>query len=232
MRAYNWAPAITDTVVEGTELWRVHRTDSIHPANCFNSTNVAPLVDASAIDLREERIPRQGRFDPVHDECVCPGGGSLGGYLYVGLTVGAVVAEGILRSTDIPPSGILSAAALSELSLTRMVSSEDVAVAVLDTQVGLVAVNQDASLVACTWREYRNSRVICTDILVGTPGAHGVRYSCRNGSEERSLLLVERECAPVIEILETCELGRPGWSRDLVEDSLFDDFGVVLDAPP
>ncbi|QDQ99458.1 hypothetical protein FO059_16815 [Tomitella fengzijianii] len=181
--------------------------------------------------MRKERIPKQGRFDPVHDASVCPGGELLGGYLYVGLTVGAVVAEGILRSADIPPSGILSAAALSELSLTRMVLREDVAVAVLDTQAGLVAVNQDASLTACTWRDYGNSRVTCTEILVATTEAQGVRYRCRNGLEERSLLLIERDNAPAIELLETGELGRPGWSRDLVEDSLFDDFGVVLDAP-
>ncbi|GAB2635323.1 hypothetical protein GCM10027068_13450 [Prescottella soli] len=32
-------------------------------------------------------------------------------------------------------------------------------------------------------------------------------------------------------VVDTGEMGRPGWARDLVEDSLFADFGVVLDQP-
>ncbi len=229
MRTYNGAPAHTDIVVEGTELWRVHRSDNSHPANSFNSTHIAPVVNALGIDVRRERIPRQGRFDPVHDETLCPGGATLGGYLYVGLSVGAVVAEGVLRSADIPKSGILSSAALLELSLTRMVLRDTVTVAVLDTQSGLATINQDTSLTGCTWREYSDSRTACTNILVHTPSTQGVRYRCRNGFDERSLLLVERGRAPEIEIVDTGEVGRPGWARDLVEDSLFADFGVVLD---
>ncbi|MDH6285085.1 hypothetical protein, partial [Prescottella agglutinans] len=157
------------------------------------------------------------------------GGASLGGYLYVGLTVGAVVAEGILRSADIPKSGILSSAALFELSLTQMTLQHDVTVAVLDTQAGLAAINQDTSLTGCTWREYGNSRTACTKILVGTPAVQGVRYRCRNGFNERSLLLVERGRALEIEVIDTGELSQPGWARDLIEDSLFADFGVALD---
>lgn len=229
MRTYNGAPAHTAAIAAGTPLFRVHRTDSRHPANSFNSTNVAPLVDALTIDTRRERVPRQGRFDPVHDDTVCPNGSTLGGYIYLGLSVGAVVAEGILRSADIPKSGILSAAALSELSLTRMILRQEVTVAVLDTQAGLAAINQDSSLTCCTWREYHDSRTNCTNILVETPGAQGVRYRCRHGFDERSLLLVERGGAPELDVEGTGDLGRAGWARDLVEQSLFDDFGVVLD---
>ncbi|GAA4474291.1 hypothetical protein GCM10023094_09620 [Rhodococcus olei] len=142
-----------------------------------------------------------------------------------------MVAEGILRSADIPKSGILSAAALIELSLTRMVLQHEVTVAVLDTQAGLAAINQDTSLTGRTWREYGSSRATCTAILVGTPTAQGVLYRCRNGFDERSLLLVERGHAPEIKVVDTGELRRPGWARDLVEESLSADFGVVLDAP-
>lgn len=213
----------------GTVLWRVHRTASTYPANSFNSRNIAPLVDALTVDPRRDRIPRQGRFDPVHDETICPGGSALGGYLYVGLSVGAVVAEGILRSIDIPKSGIVSRAGLAELSLTRMTLQQDLIVAVLDTQAGLAAINQDASLTGCTWREYADSRATCTNILVATSGAHGVRYRSRNGFDELSLLLVERGHTPDIMVDDTGALDRPGWAVDLVEESLFDDFGVVLD---
>lgn len=229
MRTYNGAPAHTVEIPAGTELWRVHRTDSEHPANSFNSTKIAPLAEALTIDPRRQRIPRQGRFDPVHDETICPGGSSLGGYLYVGLTIGAVVAEGILRSIDIPKTGIISCAALAELSLTRMTLHEYLTVATLDTQAGLAAINQDASLTGCTWREYAASRVTCTNILVATPMAQGARYRSRHGFDELSLLLVDRGKAPDITVDGTGRLDRAGWAMDLIEDSLCDDFGVVLD---
>nr|GLK40825.1 hypothetical protein GCM10017611_77000 [Rhodococcus wratislaviensis] len=70
-------------------MWRIHRTDSPFPPNSFNSAAIAPLEDGLTINTRTMRIPRQGRFDPVHDDRVCPGGSLLGGYLYVGLSVGA-----------------------------------------------------------------------------------------------------------------------------------------------
>lgn len=228
MRSYNGAAAHTAVITAGTELWRVHRTNSDYAANSFNADSVAELVDALQIDPRREPIPRQGRFDPVHDDVVCPGGTKLGGYLYAGCTVGAVVAEGILRATAVPHSKIMPSAALTGLSLTRLVLRSEVTVAILDTQAGLTAVNQDASLTGCTWREYRDSRVICTDILVGTPKAHGVRYRCRHGLDERAVMLVQRSRPPEIEITDSARLDRPGWAYDRIEQSLFDDFGLVL----
>ncbi|MDV6285811.1 hypothetical protein [Rhodococcus jostii] len=74
MRTYNGAPAHTDIIAAGTELWRIHRTDSPFPPNSFNSAAIAPLEDGLTINTRTMRIPRQGRFDPVHDDRVCPGG--------------------------------------------------------------------------------------------------------------------------------------------------------------
>ncbi|WP_235214808.1 hypothetical protein [Rhodococcus opacus] len=229
MRTYNGAPAHTDILSAGTELWRIHRTDSPFPPNSFNSAAIAPLEDALAINTRTMRIPRQGRFDPVHDPRVCPGGSLVGGYLYVGLSVGAVVAEGILRGTDIPKTGMLSDTALAEVSLTRMIAGEDITVAVLDTQAGLAAINQDGSLTGCTWRDYRDSRITCTNILVGTPVAAGVRYRCRHGQDERAVMLVERGTPPDITIDATGDLADRGWARGLVIDSLLDDFGLVVD---
>ncbi|MFD6064943.1 hypothetical protein [Rhodococcus wratislaviensis] len=231
MRTYNGAPAHTDTLAAGTELWRIHRTDSPFPPNSFNSTAIAPLEDALAINTRTMRVPRQGRFDPVHDDRICPGGSLLGGYLYVGLSVGAVVAEGILRGTDIPKTGMLSDTALAEVSLTRMIAGEDITVAVLDTQAGLAAINQDGSLTGCTWRDYRDSRITCTNILVGTATAAGVRYRCRHGQDERAVMLVERGAPPDITIDATGDLADRGWARDRVIDSLLDDFGLVVDVP-
>ncbi|GAF49146.1 hypothetical protein [Rhodococcus wratislaviensis] len=229
MRTYNGAPAHTDTLPAGTELWRIHRTDSPFPPNSFNSAAIAPLEDGVTINTRTMRVPRQGRFDPVHDHHVCPGGSLLGGYLYVGLSVGAVVAEGILRGTDIPKTGMLSDTALAEVSLTRMIAGEDITVAVLDTQAGLAAINQDGSLTGCTWRDYRDSRITCTNILVGTPAAAGVRYRCRHGQDERAVMLVERGAPPDITIDATGDLADRGWARDRVIDSLLGDFGLVLD---
>jgi hypothetical protein len=229
VRTYNGAPAHTDTIAAGTELWRIHRTDSPFPPNSFNAAAIAPLEDGLTINTRTTRVPRQGRFDPVHDDRVCPGGSRLGGYLYVGLSVGAVVAEGILRGTDIPKTGMLSDTALAEVSLTRMIAGEDITVVVLDTQAGLAAINQDGSLTGCTWRDYRDSRITCTNILAGTPAAAGVRYRCRHGQDERAVMLVERGAPPDITIDATGDLADRGWARSRVIDSLRDDFGLVVD---
>ncbi|MBM4569118.1 hypothetical protein GS489_01020 [Rhodococcus hoagii] len=212
-------------------MWRVHRTDSTHAPNSFNSTAIAPLVDALTINTRTTRIPRQGRFDPVHDDTICPGGASLGGYLYLGLSIGSVVAEGILRATDIPKTGVLSAAAFADLSLTRMQLAHPVNVAILDTQIGLAAINQDAALTGCSWRDYRSSRITCTKILVNTPAADGVRYRCRNGVDEHALMLTNRHAPTEPTIVDTGDLGTPGWARDLITSSLYDDFGITVDLP-
>jgi hypothetical protein len=229
VRTYNGASAHTDTIAAGTPLWRIHRTDSPFPPNSFNSTGIAPLEDGLTVNLRTQRVPRQGRFDPVHDDTVCPGGARLGGYLYAGMSVGAVVAEGILRGTDIPKTGMLTHTALAEVSLTRMIAGQDITVAVLDTQAGLAAINQDASLAGCTWRDYRDSRITCTNILAGTPAAAGVRYRCRHGQDERAVMLVERGAPPTIAIDATGSLADRGWARAQVLDSLLDDFGLVVD---
>ena len=107
----------------------------------------------------------------------------------------------------------------------------DITVAVLDTQAGLAAINQDGSLAGCTWRDYRDSRITCTSIMVGTPTAAGVRYRCRHGQDERNVMLVERGTPPVIDVDATSDLAHRGWGYDLVRDSLSRDFGLVVDVP-
>lgn len=231
MRTYNGAPAHTDVIPAGTELWRVHRTDSTHPANSFNLTGIAPLVNALGIDPRKERLPRQGRFDPVHDESICPGGKGLGGYVYLGLSVGAVVAEGIIRGADIPKTRLLGFGTIAEASITRMTLGEDLVIAVFDTQEGLTAINQDGSLVGCTWRDYRDSRITCTDILVATSDAYGVRYPCRHGKDERAVMLVDRGRPLVLDIVDSSDLAAPGWGQDIVADALHERFGLSIDLP-
>jgi len=110
-----------------------------------------------------------------------------------------------------------------------MITGQDITVAVLDTETGLAAINQDGSLTGCTWRDYRDSRITCTNILIGTPTACGVRYRCRHGQDERAVMLVERGTPPVITIDATGDLADRGWARGLVIDSLLDDFGLVVD---
>ena len=112
-----------------------------------------------------------------------------------------------------------------------MITGQDITVAVLDTETGLAAINQDGSLTGCTWRDYRDSRITCTNILVGTPTAAGVRYRCRHGQDERAVMLVERGAPPDITIDATGDLADRGWARDRVIESLRDDFGLVVDVP-
>lgn len=228
MRTYNGAPAHTNVIEAGTQLWRIRRTDSRYPANGVNLTGIAPLVGGLGVDIRKERMPRQGRFDPVHDESICPGGAALGGYVYLGLSVAAVVAEGIIRSTDIPKTGLLGFAAIAEASITQMTLGEDLVIAVLDTQEGLAAINQDSSLVGCTWRDYRDSRIRCTEILVGTPDAYGVRYPCRHGKDERAVMLANRGRPLALDIVDSSDLSEPGWGQDAVVNALHDRFGLSV----
>lgn len=231
MRTYNGAPAHTAVIEAGTVLWRVHRTDSEHPANSFNSKGIAPLVDALQLNIRKDEMPRQGRFEPVHDPAVCPGGEALGGYVYLGLSVGAVVAEGIIRGSEIPKTGLLPYSAIAEASITKMVLGEDITIAVLDTQAGLVAINQDNSLVACSWRDYRHSRITCTQILLGTPAAQGVRYPCRHGKDETAVMLVDRKGSLTLDIVDSSNLAEPGWGQDLIVTALRERFSLSIALP-
>jgi hypothetical protein len=50
--------------------------------------------------------------------------------VYIGLSLGAVVAEAILRGQDIPPDLIIRTRPLADKSLTELVLDEDVEVAV------------------------------------------------------------------------------------------------------
>lgn len=215
-------------ITAGTTLWRVSPTGSAFGAASFNSTGIADLVDARTIDLRTATMPRQGRFDLVKDPSVCPGGEHLGGQLYVGLSVGAVVAEGILRSGDVPDTGILPRYLLDGLSLSRIETTEDLPVAILDTQAGLAGLNLSQSITGCTWRDYRETRMTGTSILLNTPDARGLRYRCRNGFEEIAVLLIDKDAPMPIELKETGTISDPGWAHDLVVEALDVRFGLSL----
>lgn len=228
MKAYNDAPALTTIIAAGTEVWRVHSTESSHLPNSFNQEKIPALVDAREINLREKNMPRQGRFDPVHDKTLCPGGEALGGYLYVGLTSASVVGEGILRSVDVPRSKVLASSEIAEKSLTRMVLREDICVATFDKQDCLAGMNLSSELTSASWRDYRDSRITCTKILVNTPDAFGVRYRPRNGQEELAFMFIDRWQPTDIEIKETGALDGPGWAYDLVASELRDRFGIRL----
>ncbi|WP_231913909.1 hypothetical protein [Rhodococcus sp. LB1] len=227
MGAYNGNPANIDTLAAGTPVWRVHWTSSAYPPNAFNRSNIAPWVDARTLDTRTTAIPAQGRFEPVHDPAVCPDGAALGGYLYLGLSVGAVVAEGILRGQDIPPDLIIRKRLLADKSLTQLVLDDDIDIAILDGQRNLIRLGQDASLTACTWRDYGQTRRTATDILTNTPAAHGLRYECRHGRNELALMLIDGRTAPALTVVRSAPLDVDGWARDAVTASLLDDFNLT-----
>jgi len=153
-----------------SSLDTIYRCLNITSRKVFDSNAFHELrAYRSMLDLRKRRgLPRQGRFGPV-----CPGGSRLGGYLYVGLSVGAVVAEGILRGTAILKSKLHSYAAVADFPLTKLSLGENISVITLDAQVGLAAINQDGSLVGCTWRDYRGSRVTWHGHLGGDTGCFG-----------------------------------------------------------
>ncbi len=159
---------------------------------------------------------------------MCPGGAALGGYLYLGLSVGAVVAEGVLRGQDIPPDLIIRKRLMTGKSLTQLVLDDDVDIAVLDGQRNLIRLGQDASLTACTWRDYGQTRRTATDILTNTPAAQGIRYECRHGRNELALMLIDGRTVPALTVVRSAPLDIDGWAREAVAASLLDDFDLTL----
>lgn len=228
MKNYNGAVADTIVIPAGTEFWRVYTTASAYPPHSFNSTNIAPWVDARALDRRKEKMPTQGRFEPVHETDICADGASLGGYLYVGLTLGAAIGEGVLRNRDLPPTGLVPRTLLAGLSLAVLAANADIEVVRLDNQASLLKINQDASLTCCDAADYGQTRIICTQILLATPSAHGVQYQCRSGTDERAAMFIDRGVAMPIRTCRTGRLDEPGWAQDLIEDGLYESYRQVL----
>ncbi|WP_137726290.1 hypothetical protein [Prescottella subtropica] len=228
MRKYNGTPADIAIVPAGSTLWRVLSSTTKHPPNNFNAKNIQKLEDARALDPMTAPMPRQGRFDLVHDDTVCPGGSALGGQLYVGLSVAAVVAEGILRGTDVPAVPVLPQIAVDGLALAEMVTDQDIPVAVLDEQKSLTRMNQRLELFGCDPLDYYDTRVTGTNILACTPRAHGLRYRCRNGFEERALLLADRGQDMRIRVERLEKITTSGWAHDMITTALWDSFGLTL----
>ncbi|WP_206033934.1 hypothetical protein [Rhodococcus sp. A14] len=105
---------------------------------------------------------------------------------------------------------------------------DDVDVAVLDGQRNLIRLGRDASLTACTWRDYGQTRRIATDILANTPAAQGLRYECRHGRNELALMLIDGRTTPSLRLVRSVPLDIDGWARDAVTASLLDDFNLAL----
>lgn len=136
--------------------------------------------------------------------------------------------KAILRGQDIPPDLIIRKRLLAGKSLAQLVLDEDVDIAVLDGQRNLIRLGQDASLTACTWRDYGQTRRTATDILTNTPAARGLRYECRHGRNELALMLIDGRTAPALTVVCSAPLDTDGWARDAVTASLLDDFTLTL----
>jgi hypothetical protein len=173
---------------------------------------IAPFVDARRFDPDKDDYPSQCRFDPIHDTTICPGGDQLGGYIYVGLSISAVVAEGVLRNVEIPASNILPSAILEGRSIIEMEMGEDIDVVTLDDQYTLSQTNLDASIYGCTFEFYGEPRKNGTNILVSHQYPNGIRYDCRHGKKNLAMIVVES--------------GRAHPRRDTI--AVTSDFGVLL----
>lgn len=231
LKLYNGRIVDTVLIPRGTRVWRIFNTDdeAIYPPNEFRTEHIAPLVDARRFDPFKDKIPLQGRFDPVHDIAVCPGGDQLGGYIYVGLSVSAVVAEGILRNVDIPEQNILSASLLQGRSLVEMELGEDIRVVTLDDQRVLTQINLDASIDGCTFEFYGDTRKSGTDILVAHSDSNGLRYDCRHGKGTLALLLVDRGSLSSLKVMgSSYPLDQDNEGRRMVLDCLWEEHGQII----
>lgn len=113
-------------------------------------------------------------------------------------------------------------------SLTELVLDDDIDIAVLDGQRNLIRLGQEASLTACTWRDYGQTRRTATNILTNTPAAQGLRYECRHGRNELALMLIDGRTVPALTVVQSAPLDIDGWARDAVTASLLDDFNLTL----
>lgn len=68
-------------------------------------------------------------------------------------------------------------------------------------------------------------------ILAGTPEAHGVRYPCKHGKDERALMLVDRGLLLVLGIGDSSDLSGPGWGQVAVAEALHERFELRIDLP-
>lgn len=231
MKQYNGRIVDTITVPKGTRIWRVFKTadETLFPPNEFRANKIAPFVDARRFDPDEDEYPSQGRFDPIHDTVICPGGDQLGGYIYVGLSISAVVAEGVLRNVEIPASGILPSVILEGKSIIEMEMGEDIDVVTLDDQYTLSQTNLDASIYGCTFEFYGETRKNGTNILVSHQYANGIRYDCRHGKKSLAMIVVDRgKLAPLKLIGPSYPLDEDNEGRDMVLECLLREHGQIV----
>ncbi|WP_237707996.1 hypothetical protein [Hoyosella subflava] len=202
----------------------MYRTGSPYSPVSFNTSGIPPLADERQAELLSSS---QGRFDLVHDPEICPGGEELGGQLYVGMSLAAAVAEGVLRNANIPQSLRVPSIWLAGKSLALISVLSPVRVAVLHGTPSLTRLSLDGSLASSTWRDYAWSRITAARVLLATPGAQGMRYQCRHAPAELASMLIDGRGQPALRLERHGRLDVQGWARDAVVSSLFSDFGLV-----
>lgn len=202
---YNGTAADLEPVAAGTRLYRIRSVPSPYAANSFNPSP-KPLGD-----------PLQGRFEPTDP--------ALGGYLYAAPTVVGVIAEGILRNQNIPPTGLIPRFWLSGKALAVMTLNEDIPAAALHGSHA-AKLNLDASFLCCASSGYDQTRTTGTDILLNTSAARALAYPCRNCVSENALMLVSRSATPSITVDSEEEILKDAATVALVLDTLDQRFGL------
>ncbi|MFC7751668.1 hypothetical protein [Tsukamurella soli] len=124
-----------------------------------------------------------------------------------------------MNNDAILPRAILANMELTELSVAPGITFT---VALADTGPRLLKMGLSGSFHASTWRDYGETRLAATQIMV-TSGADGIKYMSRHLSSEPCLLLVDRTRTargPLLETVSAGRLDRRGTAQRLVLDSL------------
>lgn len=208
---YNGSVADLETITAGTELYRIRRATTSYAANSFNPTPKA-LGD-----------PLQGRFEPTKP--------SLGGYLYVALTIEGAVAEGILRNNPIPRTRIVPRVWLAGKAFAVLTLGEDISVAAV-YGAHAAKLDLDASFLCGPSSEYSKTRATGSEILVNTPAARGFAYPCRNCETQIALILVDRGAAVSISVTREADIVTDPAAAKVIVDTLDNHFGLKCPGVP
>ncbi|ANS31858.1 hypothetical protein R1CP_36260 (plasmid) [Rhodococcus opacus] len=145
--------------------------------------------------------------------------------VYIGLSVGAVVAEAILRGQDIPPDLIVRTRPLADKSLTELVLDEDVEVAVRGGRRNIVKARPgrlaDGVYVGGTTRRPAEPRPTSWPARSSRGGC--ITSAGTDAMNSRSCWSTD-EKPPTLMVVRSAPLDADGWARERVLASFLHDF--------
>lgn len=164
------------TLPAGTVLWRVH-TDSRDPV-AFRTTG----AEQKRADPRTHG--REGRFDCQRGEY---------GYLYVGETRSATIAEAFLRDDVVrdPTARLIARRPVVRAALSRIELTDQLVLVDLRGAEGLTRLGQDAWLTSSEEVDFPITQAWATAVRRWAPNAHGMMWMAKRDNTHFAAVLFD-----------------------------------------